>query len=273
MYKIVSILFAIIGLFAAAPDAQASQICENVVTGQTPAPIIGSDTNNNPIYGSPQPIYEQQCTWKYGAIAIDPKTRMYVAAWNYDDTQAAQDKVVGDCGSQCVWINFKDDFAYIALSDDDTISGVSVKNSADAEMQCTLAGGVKCSTILNASSTSDATYWKFGAVAYDVTTGQSAAAWGHNRKSQAEQEALKSCGLAGCWAYTFQTGYGAIAMADDGILYGSWSARDEESAGKVAEKSCEKDKGKKSCSVVATGSSAFEPTFKLKPVKSKSKKG
>jgi hypothetical protein len=58
-------------------------------------------------------------------------------------------------------------------------------------------------------------------------------------------------------------------MSDDGFLFGSWSARDEDSAGKVAVKSCEKVKGKKSCSVVATGAAVFAPTFKAKSVKTK----
>jgi hypothetical protein len=69
--------------------------------------------------------------------------------------------------------------------------------------------------------------------------------------------------------YTFQTGYGGIAMSDDGFLFGAWSARDEGSAGKVAVKDCEKLKGKKSCSVVATGAAVFPPTFKPKAVKAK----
>ena len=54
----------------------------------------------------------------------------------------------------------------------------------------------------------------------------------HARRSDAEKSALKNCAQPGCWAYTFQTGYGGIAMADDGSLYGAWSARGEESAGR-----------------------------------------
>jgi hypothetical protein len=268
MFRFFSIFCSMLVLFASAPDARASQICEDFVVGQSAAPVIGSDSNNNPIYGSPQPMYERHCTWKYGAVAIDKETRRYSAAWNYDDINAAQQKVVGECGSSCAWISFKEDLAYIAVSDDDAFAGISTMNSSDAELKCAIAGGLNCSTVLVASSTDDATYWRFGAIAYDAATAKSAAAWQHNRKSEAQQDAIKSCGQPGCWAYVFQTGYGAIAMSDDGILYGSWSARDEDSAGKVAVKSCEKEKGKKSCSVVATGSASFAPTFRPKPAKS-----
>jgi hypothetical protein len=94
MFKLFSILFSMYVLFASAPDAHASQICEDIVVGQSAAPIIGSDTNNNPIYGSPQPIYESHCTWKYGAVAVDPVKRSIFAGWNYDDIEAAKTSVV-----------------------------------------------------------------------------------------------------------------------------------------------------------------------------------
>jgi hypothetical protein len=269
MFRFVSILFAMLILFASAPDARASQVCENIVVGQSPAPIIGSDTNNNPIYGSPQPIYESHCTWKYGAVAVDPVKRSIYAGYNYDDIEAAKMSVVSQCGAGCLWVNFGEDFAYIALSDDNKFSGISTASSQDAEVKCAIAGGLDCSNIVVVSSTSDFNQWRFGALAYDVTTGASSASWAHNRKSEAKADALKSCGKPGCWVYAFQTGYGGIAMSDDGFLFGAWSARDEGSAGKVALKDCEKQKGKKSCSVVATGAAVFPPTFKPKAVKPK----
>jgi hypothetical protein len=269
MFRFVSILFAMLILFTSAPDARASNVCENSVVGQSPAPIIGSDTNNNPIYGAPQPIYESHCTWKYGAVAVDPVKRSIFAGWNYDDIETAKTSVVNQCGADCLWVNFGEEFAYIALSDDNKFSGISTVSSQDAEVKCAIAGGLDCSNIVVASSTSDFNQWRFGAVAYDVTTGESAASWANDRKSEAKAAALKSCGKAGCWVYTFQTGYGGIAMSDDGFLFGAWSAREEGSAGKVALKDCEKQKGKKSCSVVATGAAVFPPTFKPKPVKAK----
>jgi Domain of unknown function (DUF4189) len=149
----------------------------------------------------------------------------------------------------------------------DIAAGGAIRNRAT--VKCAIAGGLDCSNIVVASSTSDFNQWRFGALAYDVTTGASSASWAHNRKSEAKADAFKSCGKAGCWVYTFQTGYGGIAMSDDGFLYGAWAARDEKSAGKIAVKNCEKEKGKKSCSVVATGAAVFPPTFKPKPAKAK----
>jgi hypothetical protein len=123
--------------------------------------------------------------------------------------------------------------------------------------------------VLAGSSTADANYWYFGAVAYDATTGVGANSWGYARRSEARQAALTSCASPGCWAYAFQTGYGGLALADDGTLFGGWSARSEESAGKDAVKSCEKAKGKKSCSMVKTGSALGPSTFKPKVDKKK----
>jgi hypothetical protein len=260
--------------FMFAPEAKASQICENVVVGQTPPQIIGYENNNNnkPIYGPPQPIYQEQCYWKYGAVAIDPATRAVTSAWNYDDLNVARDYVVGQCGKHCTWIAFGEDFAYIALSDDDRISATSAKSSADAEAQCTMAGGTDCSTVVAASSTANSSYWHFGSIAYDSVTGASGAAWNYLRRGEARAASLQSCANAGCWAFAFQTGYGGMALADDGNLFGAWSARSEEGAGKAALKDCEKAKGKKTCSIVYTGSARGAPEYKPKVKKKKQEK-
>ena len=254
-----------------APAAHASQICENVLVGETPPQIVGySGANNNqPIYGPPQPIYQEQCFWKYGALALNPSTRTYTSAWNYDDIREAENYVKNQCGYACAWVSFGENFAWIAISEDDRFTGISVKSSADAEKQCALSGGVDCVTVLAGSSSADANYWYFGAVAYDALTGAGANSWGYARRNEARAEAIKSCASPGCWAYAFQTGYGGLALADDGTLFGGWSARSEESAGKAAVKNCEKQKGKKSCSMVKTGSALGPSTFQPKPPKKK----
>ncbi len=272
--RYLALILVAFAAFAIPTEAYASRICQDVQVGENPPQIIGFENNNNnkPIYGPPQPIYEQQCTWKYGAAALDPSTRVFTAAWNYDDIDAAKSYVINQCGSHCAWTSFSEDFAYIAMSDDDRISGYSTTNSADAERDCTMAGGVDCATVVAASSTGAANYWYFGAIAYDATTGASGAAWGYGRRGEAQKAAMQSCAAAGCWAYAFQTGHGGMALADDGTIYGGWSARNEESAGKVALKSCEKEKGKKSCSVVYTGNALAAPKFKPKVDKKKQKK-
>lgn len=273
MFRFLAIVTLALAAFVLPTEARASRICNDVQTGENPPQIIGFENNDNnkPIYGPPQPIFEQQCVWKYGAVAVDPTTRTFSAAWNYDDMDTAKSYVINQCGSHCAWTSFSEDFAYIALSDDDRISGYSTSNSADAERDCTMAGGIDCVTVVAASSTANSLYWYFGAIAYDTTTAESAASWGYARKGEAHKAALQSCGVAGCWAFAFQTGHGGIALADDGTLYGGWSARNEESAGKVALKDCEKAKGKKSCSVVYTGNALAAPKFKPKVEKKKKK--
>lgn len=272
-FRFLSFLIALLCVLGYAPAAKASRICENVLVGETPPQIVGysGPNNNQPIYGPPQPIYEEQCYWKYGAIALNPVTRAYSSAWNYDDPQQAQDYVKSQCGYNCAWVSFGENFAWIAISEDDRKTGVSVKSSEDAERDCTMAGGVNCATVLAGSSTADASYWYFGAVAHDPTTGAGATSWGYARRNDARQAAIESCASPGCWAYAFQTGYGGLALADDGTLFGGWSTRSEASAGKDAVKNCEKQKGKKSCSVVNTGSALAASTFKPKEEKKKKK--
>ena len=257
--SIVSVFFIVV------PEAKASQTCENVYIGEAPPQIISYDSsrNNAPIYGSPQPLYQLQCVWKYGAVAINPTTRSVFAAWNYDNINAAENYVDRQCGRRCTRISFADDFAYIALSDDDSKSGVSTISSEDAVRQCEMVGGVDCSTVVAASSTASSLYWHFGAIAHNTATGMSGSSWNHLRRSDARQTAMESCG-AGCWSYAFQTGNGGLAAAADGNLFGAWSGRNEESAGNAAIEECEKVKGEKNCSVVYTGSATAAPTFKPK---------
>lgn len=271
LIRFIVVMTVVWGAFALPYAAHASRICNNVQVGENPPQVIGFENNDNskPIYGPAQPIMEEQCAWKYGAVAVDPATRAISAAWNYDDIDAAKNYVINQCGSHCAWTSFGEDFAYVAMSDDDRISGYSTSSSADAEGQCAMAGGLDCATVVAASSTSNSLYWYFGAIAYDVATGESAASWGYVRKGEAHKAALQSCAVAGCWAFAFQTGHGGMALADDGTLYGGWSARSEESAGKVALKDCEKAKGKKSCSIVYTGNALAAPKFKPKVDKKK----
>jgi hypothetical protein len=276
LLRFLAIIAFAVAIFALPTSANASRICNNVQIGETPPQVIGLENNNSskPIYGPPQPIFEEQCVWKYGAVAVDLSTRKFSAAWNYDDIDTAKNYVIGECGSHCAWTSFGEDFAYIAVSDDDRFSGYSTSSSTEAERQCAMAGGLDCATVVAASSTANTLYWHFGAIAYDASTGASAGSWGYARKSDAHKAALQSCAVAGCWAYAFQTGHGGMALADDGTLFGGWSARSEEGAGKVALKDCEKAKGKKSCSIVYTGNALTAPKFKPKvPKKKNAKKG
>ena len=43
-------------------------------------------------------------------------------AGNYDDIEAAKNYANSACGTHCAIISFGEDFAYVALSDDDRVS-------------------------------------------------------------------------------------------------------------------------------------------------------
>lgn len=256
MVRFFSIFFAAIALFVFAPDAHASQVCENIETGRT----VYSD-------GSWDPIYEKRCTWKYGAIAIDAATRKFSSAWNYDLIREAEQFVVNDCGKQCIFISFSADMAYIALSEENAVYGISEESSKNAILQCNRMGGINCQLVLTGSSTNGADYWTFGAIAYDPITGKSDAAWGGLKRSDVVAGAVAQCTNPLCGSYVFQRGHGALAMSADGKFFNGWSALGEQEAGKEAVKACQKLKGKKPCSLVKTGSSRVEPLFTHKPVK------
>ena len=229
MVKFLSILFAAIAVFVCAPNAHASQVCEDIETDRT----VYSD-------GSWDPIYERRCKWKYGAIAIDAATRKFASAWNYNSIKEAEQFVVNDCGKQCAFISFGSDMAYIALSEENAVYGISEQNSENAILQCNRMGGINCQLVLTGSSTNGADYWTFGAIAYDPTTGKSSAAWGGLKRSDVIAGAVKECTNPLCGSYIFQRGHGALAMAADGKFFNGWSALGEQEAGKEAVKACKK---------------------------------
>ena len=229
--------------------AHAWQSCENVVVGMTPG--------GNGVAGAP--IYQQQCVWLAGAVAIDPATRAFSSAWNYQNPDEALAYVIAQCGRQCVGQSFFEDFAYVAISEDDRAWGVSMVSAGDAVRQCQASGNPGCVAVLGASSSAAAVYWFYGAVAYDADTGASGSSWNQRRRSDAEAAAKQSCGSENCWAYVFQGGNGAIAKSKDGRLFGAWSESARGliwSVSKEAKKSCKKATGDKDCEVVIKGPAA-----------------
>jgi len=248
--KTSSWLLALLLAYGFCGNAQAYQYCENVMVGMTSGAVQD---------GGGQPIYQQQCTWKYGAVAIDPVTRIYSSAWNYDDVNAAAAYVRAQCGDGCVWGSFSEDWAYMALSADDRVYGFSTVSSADAAARCQTAGGNDCETVLTAGSAQEGSYWVYGSVAYDVATGASGSSWNQRRRSDATAAAMESCGSATCWAYTFQGGNGAIAKSSDGKLFGGWSEAAFGLIGSVskkAKKACKQATGEKDCEIVIKGPAA-----------------
>jgi hypothetical protein len=226
--------------------AQASQVCENVQIGVQPAGNGIAET----------PIFENRCRWVAGAVAVDVQTRAFSSAWNYGDAQQAMDRALRDCGSHCAALGFFEDFAWVAIAEDDRAYGISAQSAQDAIARCQSAGGQNCEVVIGASSTAESLYWYFGAVAYDAATGKSGAVKRYARRRDAAAAAKAECGSENCWPYAFQGGYGAIAKSADGQLFGAWSESSRGllvNAGKEAKKACKKATGDKDCEVVVKG--------------------
>jgi hypothetical protein len=230
----------------------AYESCEDVIIGMTQAgPGVGSN-----------PIYQKNCQWLAGAVAINLETRVFTSAWNYPSSEDAGKYVTSQCGNKCVAVWFYENWAYIAISADDRHYGISVKNSNDAVAECQSAGGSDCDAVIGASSGNPAVYWLYGAIAYDVATGNTGSGWNYRRRFEAENAGKASCGTEKCWVYTFQTGYGAIAKSTDGQLFGDWSSSSEKQAIKSAEKRCKKIANDKNCKSVISGSAENSSALK-----------
>jgi hypothetical protein len=248
-------IVAILAFFWSFPStANASQICYNVQTGVQHVPAVRRYDGSIAMQGYYRTIYKTECVWKYGALAVDPKTRKVFSAWNFDDVDGPEKDVVGRCGKQCTWVSFGEDRAWIAFSDDDKIGRSSVISSEDAENKCRDAGGVNCVTVAEGSSTAESKYLYFGAIAYDPTSGQRGAVWQHLRRGEAENAAKQRCSAPSCSIHSFQSNYSSMAMSEAGTLYTQWSNVSEEDAAQLAVNRCKREKGKK-CLTVQIGSS------------------
>jgi Domain of unknown function (DUF4189) len=254
LMRLHSLLFVILAIIACSPQVSAKEVCTSYVVGFGPS-VLSTDEYGNPSYSEQPPIYDTKCVDLYGAVAIDPVTRKFSASWGHETIQKAKDYVTNQCGQSCITSVVEGDYAYIALSDDDRFSGISLISSDDAESKCQASGGTECSTVIRGKSTSEPMYWDFGVLAYDKTTGTKSSSGGYKRKSEAQKAALPNCNTADCQLYVYQSSYGAIAMAKDGTFFNGWSDKDQKSAGKDAEKKCKKEGRKKSCRAVVTGSS------------------
>lgn len=235
--------------------AFATQFCQNTLVGMAPG--------GNGV--APTPIFQQQCSWVAGAIAFDPKTRAYASAWNNPNADQALSAAIGSCGAHCAGLSFYEDFAYVAISDDDSTYATSVRSANEAVAACIAQGGRGCEAVIGASSTAEAIYWKFGAVAYDVASGAVGRTANRYRRRDAMADALQACGKETCWSYAFQSGYGAIARSSDGRLFGAWSASNGRfsNAEKAAKKDCKKATGDKDCAIVVSGAAIdFEASIR-----------
>jgi hypothetical protein len=136
--------------------AHAAQLCEDVLVGMQPASNGIAET----------PIYQQQCRWVAGAVAFNTYTRAFSSAWNYENADDAFAEVRRSCGMDCAAFSFFEDLAWVAISEDDKHYGTSTVSAKEAMRECG-SYGHPCELVIGASSTAEAVYWTFGAVAYD----------------------------------------------------------------------------------------------------------
>ncbi|GHE43082.1 DUF4189 domain-containing protein [Vulcaniibacterium thermophilum] len=225
-----------------ASRADAAQVCQDVMVGMSPG--------GNGL--APHAIYQTQCAWVAGAIAFDVRTRVYSAAWNHASADEALDAAIAQCGRHCVGQSFYTDFVWVAMADDDSAYGVSLKSAEDALRQCTFSGGRDCAVVLGGSSTAAPVYWGFSALSYDPATGASGRSFERRRRSVAVAEATERCGAPGCWTFAYQGGYAAIARSADGRLFAEWTPQKNVliNAERKARSACKRATGDKECKIV-----------------------
>jgi hypothetical protein len=83
---------------------------------------------------------------------------------------------------------------------------------------------------------------EFGAFAYDAATGKYGVSWNETDQKKADAAALKGCAIDGC-KVVFQTGprqCGAIAMTEDGKIWGGARRETRDGAKLAALENCQK---------------------------------
>lgn len=238
------LLVIALSLFWLAPhSARAMRVCEDIVVGTQNAPPNGG-----------VPIYQRECRSLAGAIAFDPQTRRYSAAWNQPDAESAAAAARNGCGPQYGVFSFYEQFAYIAMSDDGQSVGMSSRGMSEAIIDCQAPHSQACHAVIGASSTGPAASWVFGALAYDPATGAVGKAVNRSRRSDAIRDATAKCGSDECRVYAYRYGYGALAVGDGGRVFGG-SAESKglfKSAAREAKAAC-KNAGETNCRIVAEG--------------------
>src|SRR3954451_20592352 len=89
----------------------------------------------------------------------------------------------------------------------------------------------------------------YGAFAHDDTSGRYGASWNQNSQARADEAALKGCASEHCKVVFRLTGplCGAIAMTDNGKIWGGATRSDRDDAQRAAVANCEKRIGAGSC--------------------------
>jgi hypothetical protein len=234
----------LLGLAGWAGDAQAWQSCERIVVG---------------MQGNNAPVFQDQCIWLAGAVAVDPTTREFSVAWNYADGDDALDYVVGQCGPQCAAWSFYQNLLYVAVANDDSTAGSGTSEAAALADCKSRSEAVPCEVVFVGSSSQKGVYWHYRAIAYEPTQSRVYGVTGQMRGHEAYTEAQRRCGGEDCFVYVYQNAAAAVVRTQDGRLYAA-SARDLNAARREAMKACAKESGsKKACEIVGDSSSFDKP--------------
>lgn len=226
------------------------QTCENIQIGSNPI-----YNQNSQIIGY-QPIFQQECTWYYAAIAVDPNTRVTAYAYNYKNIHEAEKYVIDSCGPQCVWMSTSN-VGYIALSEDGTSYGTSDRSAQDAIQLC---GMVSCDWVIMTGTAAAASSHSYGALAFSPLQATGGQAWQYFWHDKAELAAKKSCGAPDCWAYVYDSLYAAMAQNDNGRLFAKSSNSSEATVIRDTLKYCKEEGKSDTCHIVMLGNKFNEIT-------------
>ena len=197
----------------------------------------------------------------YGAVYLDPVTRNYGAVWNYNTGTKAADDASGICKSnRCTGNWFGSSYVAISVSDDDKIVGYATGYKYSNVMKeslkkCKNEGGVNCSMAITGSTTSKPTYFYWGGLSYDRTTGDSWMISGQLKRKDAVAIVAKPC-KSSCPTFTFQEKYGALALSPNGTTALGVSEKSSKDAEKDALKNCQKQSKEKECKIVGNAKSS-----------------
>ncbi|RRU24720.1 DUF4189 domain-containing protein [Stenotrophomonas sp. 278] len=234
-HRIGFLLLVVLAACVFSGKAHAWQSCQNVVVGMV---------NGN------QPVFQQQCTWLAGAIALNPTTRGLSSAWNHPDADKALAEVRRSCGSGCVAASFYSDHYYMAASDTDVIGWGETAELA--EYQCLMASqGAPCDVVVAAGSGGAARYWYFHALGYNSAQDKGYAWREAHRRRDARTRVQNQCGNESeCFVFVYTQDHAAIARSESGKLYAS-DGKTAGQARRAARKYCAKEEGGKAkCEVV-----------------------
>lgn len=210
-------------------------------------------------------IFGQDCpsssrTTYYGGMAINPYTRKFGSAWNYQNGKEAEKQALKNCGSDsCVSTWASSSYMVIAISEDEKYWGYSASNTQSTAWSGAVAecqkSGKTCHVALVGYPDEKARYVYWGAVAYNPDTRQTGKTSNEFRKRAAENAALVSGGCTynpNCYFYAFQTAYGALAKGESNQVYSGSSNKSLKDAEKQAEKNCKKESGDKQCKALVS---------------------